>query len=79
MTTERPRHDITLDTTGLAAPEPLERVLEALSTLAPGHCLRMLIDREPRPLYAILDQNHFLYEAFATPDHRYEFYIWHRS
>lgn len=79
MTTERPKHDITLDTSGLAAPEPLERVLEALSTLDPGHCLRLLIDREPRPLYAILDQNHFVYETFATPCHSYEIFIRHRS
>jgi uncharacterized protein (DUF2249 family) len=79
MTTEKPKHDITLDTSGLEAPEPLERVLEALSTLDPRHCLRMLIDREPRPLYAILDQNDFSYEIFTTPEYHYEIFIRHKN
>ena len=52
--------DITLDVCGLEPPEPLERVLEALSDLPKGRRLRMLIDREPRPLYRILQNNGFL-------------------
>ncbi len=78
MTTERPDHEITLDTSGLEAPEPLERVLEALATLEPHQRLRMLIDREPRPLYGILDQNNFSYETITTADYRYEIHIWHK-
>jgi uncharacterized protein (DUF2249 family) len=49
--------DILLDVRGLLPPEPLERVLEALDQLTPGKRLRMLIDREPLPLYRILERN----------------------
>lgn len=70
--------DILLDVCGLAPPEPLERVLDALAVLAPGHRLRMLIDREPHPLYGILDLNGFRYQATVLPDYRYEILIWHK-
>ena len=76
---EKPDQDILLDVCGLAPPEPLERVLDALAVLAPGHRLRMRIDREPRPLYGILDKNNFLYQATVLPDYRYEILIWHRT
>ncbi len=71
--------DITLDVRGLEPPEPLERVLEALAALPRGQRLRMLIDREPRPLYPILDQNRFSYAASNTDDYRYQILIWHKS
>lgn len=70
---------IELDVCGLEPPEPLERVLEALSTLRPDQCLRMLIDREPRPLYAILERNHFSYDAQLRPDYLYEIHIRHKK
>ena len=76
---EKPDQDILLDVCGLAPPEPLERVLDALAVLAPGPRLRMRIDREPRPLYGILDKNNFLYQATVLPDYRYEILIWHRT
>lgn len=46
----------TLDVRGLPAPEPLEQCLDALAELDPGQWLRLLIDREPFPLYGILDR-----------------------
>lgn len=67
--------DITLDVCGLEPPEPLERVLDALSTLVQGQRLCMLIDREPRPLYGILERNGFVYEKLLRPDHLYEIRI----
>jgi uncharacterized protein (DUF2249 family) len=69
---------IDINVCGLEPPEPLERVLEALSTLKPGQCLRMLIDREPRPLYGILERNHYVYEPHLRPDYLYEIYIRHK-
>lgn len=71
--------EINIDVCGLEPPEPLERVLDALSELAPDQQLRMLIDREPRPLYAILQQNGFTYEQRQRPDHLYEILIRHRQ
>jgi uncharacterized protein (DUF2249 family) len=69
--------EIYLDVCGLQAPEPMERVLEALSNMPPGDRLHMLIDREPRPLYRILDNNGFLHQTTEKPDYLYEVLIWH--
>lgn len=79
MTIPEPNHEILLDTRGLPPPEPLELVLEALGTLQHHQRLRMLVDREPRPLYAILDSNGFRYETITCPDYRYELLIWHKN
>ncbi|KQY16229.1 hypothetical protein ASD28_22560 [Massilia sp. Root133] len=43
-----------LDLRALPAPEPMERVLDALDSLADGARLRVLLAREPHPLYGIL-------------------------
>jgi uncharacterized protein (DUF2249 family) len=56
---------VTLDVCGLMPPEPLERVLDALSSLAPDDKLRMLIDREPVPLYRILANNGYAWRTEA--------------
>ncbi|PLC53640.1 hypothetical protein CR155_12570 [Pollutimonas nitritireducens] len=79
MTIPQPKNEILLDTRGLPPPEPLELVLEALSNLQQHQCLRMLVDREPRPLYTILDGNNFHYETTTSADYRYELLIWHKS
>lgn len=70
---------ITLDVRGLPPPEPLEQVLEALSTLGSAQQLRVLIDREPFPLYDMLAQNGFQHHTRNTEDYRYEVLIWHVS
>jgi uncharacterized protein (DUF2249 family) len=57
--------DVLLDLRGLAPPEPLERVLDALDSLVPGRRLRMLIEREPLPLYRILLRNGYRYDTAA--------------
>ncbi len=65
-----------LDVCGLEPPEPLERVLGALSELQPQQRLCMLIDREPLPLYRILANNGYAHETRTLPDYRYEIMIW---
>lgn len=65
-----------IDVCGLEPPEPMVRVLDALSLLEPGRKLRMLIDREPRPLYRILETNNYKYEPTLRPDYLYEILIW---
>lgn len=71
--------EISLNACGLQPPEPMELVLEALSQLQPNQRLRMLIDREPRPLYRILDNNGFLHTTQERPDYLYEILIWHKT
>lgn len=71
--------EITLDVCGLEPPEPLERVLGALSTLGNDRHLRMVIDREPLPLYEILAQNGFQYSVAAMVHGRREICIWQKQ
>ena len=70
---------ITLDVCGLEPPEPLERVLDALSTLQPGQQLVVTIDREPHPLFRILRQDGYAYTSRLRPDYRYEICIEHQA
>lgn len=70
--------DVKLDVRGMEPPEPMEHVLDALSVLARGATLIMLIDREPRPLFRILEKNGFAWEIGQGPDHCFEVRIWHK-
>ena len=67
---------IDIDVCGLEPPEPLERVLDALGRLHPGQRLRVLIPREPHPLYSILDRNDYRHETKSREDFLYEVLIW---
>jgi uncharacterized protein (DUF2249 family) len=58
-----PHPELFLDLRGMFPPEPMERVLDALSTLLPGQQIRMLIEREPHPLFRILENNGYLYRT----------------
>jgi uncharacterized protein (DUF2249 family) len=58
-------NDIHLDVRGLMPPEPLERVMDALDLLTPARRIVMLIDREPLPLYRILERNGYHYRTIA--------------
>lgn len=66
-----------LNVCGLAPPEPLQRVLEALETLQPGEQLRMLHHREPFPLYKILHERGFTYRTTQLAEDFYEILISH--
>jgi uncharacterized protein (DUF2249 family) len=46
---------VVIDARGLQPPEPLERTLAALETLADGEELTLLIRCHPVPLFAILE------------------------
>jgi len=71
--------DIQIDVCGLEPPEPLERVLEGLTRLAAGQRLRVLIPREPHPLYSILERNGYLHETTCREDYLYEILIWQKA
>jgi uncharacterized protein (DUF2249 family) len=68
---------VVLDVRGLEPPEPLERVLSALGDLGPDERLLMIIDREPRPLYRILERNGYRYDSQFHPSGIFEILIWH--
>ena len=70
-----PLEDIFIDVRGLCPPEPMERVLDALTALLPGQRLRMLIDREPLPLYRILDRNAYTRQVSQPVPGLYEIVI----
>lgn len=60
--------DITLDARFLEPPEPFVQTMEALDRIAPGACLRLLLYREPFPLYNALAQNGFTHSTHSEPD-----------
>uniref|UniRef100_UPI00333F003C DUF2249 domain-containing protein n=1 Tax=Castellaniella defragrans TaxID=75697 RepID=UPI00333F003C len=70
-----PPADILLNVRGMAPPEPLEHCLEALSILAPGQRLRMAIDREPFPLYQMLERDGYSHQTTFEQTH-YLVTIW---
>jgi hypothetical protein len=49
-----PAPEILLDARGLEPPEPMEKVMQTLALRRPGQSIRMLLRREPFPLYPIL-------------------------
>lgn len=66
---------IVLDVGGLEPPEPMVRILEALDTLAPRQSLRVLIDREPHPLYRVLQRHGHAWRTSALAGGRFELVI----
>ncbi|KQV59705.1 MULTISPECIES: DUF2249 domain-containing protein [unclassified Duganella] len=69
--------EILLELCGMVPPEPMERVLEALDLLQPGQHIRMVIDREPVPLYRILEKNGYRHATSMREDYIYEILITH--
>ena len=64
-----------IDGRGMEPPEPLELAVAALSTLAPGEELVMLLNCEPLPLYAILERNGYRYRSELRADGTNEIHI----
>jgi TusA-related sulfurtransferase len=63
--------EILIDARGLEPPEPLEKVTQTLALLRPGQSIRLLLHREPFPLYAILDERGYRHDTTAQPDGSY--------
>jgi uncharacterized protein (DUF2249 family) len=55
-----------IDARGLEPPEPFERVMEALCELESGDEILLVLDREPQPLYRVLQRNGY---AWTTTHH----------
>jgi TusA-related sulfurtransferase len=63
--------DILVDARGLEAPEPLEQVMHALAGLRPGQSIRLLLHREPFPLYPLLADLGYAHDTHAEADGTY--------
>ncbi len=57
-----------IDGRDMVPPEPLERAIAELRTLAPGDELVMLLRCEPLPLYAMLDRSGFSHQTTPRSD-----------
>ena len=67
--------EATVDVRWLEPPEPFERVVAALETLPSGASLRVLIHREPHPLYGWLAREGYQYRARFDPGGWFEIRI----
>ena len=70
--------ELFLDLRGMFPPEPMERVLDALTSLLPGQQIRLLIEREPHPLFRILDSNNYRYTTTQPEPGLYQVVIQER-
>jgi len=68
---------LALDVRGLPPCEPMERILAAIETLAPGQSLLATISREPRPLLPMLEQRGFVWRIERNDADGCELRIWH--
>ena len=66
-----PANEILVDARGLEPPEPMEKVMQVLALLRPGQSIRMLLHREPFPLYAILAERGYHHETRMEADGSY--------
>lgn len=70
--------EVFLDLRGMFPPEPMERVLDALAGLLAGQQIRLLIEREPHPLFRILERNNYLYTSTEPEPGLYQVVIQER-
>ncbi len=63
---------IVLDAREWEAPRPFEEVMNALCELPPGERIRLIIGREPLPLYSVLDRNGYAWFTMARDDGAFE-------
>jgi len=62
---------IHIDARDLEPPEPLEMVMQALALLRPGQSIRLLLPREPFPLYPLLAARGYGHEMQMEADGSY--------
>ncbi len=59
---------VDLDVRNLEPPLPMEKALARLARLPEGQSLRLLIHREPFPLYELLDGMRYAHRTEALPN-----------
>ncbi len=67
--------EILIDGHGLEPPEPMLRVLAALDAARPGQTVRLLLPREPFPLYPLLAARGWCHDTVAHADGNYVIHI----
>ncbi len=67
--------EVLIDARWLPPPEPMEQVLMALDLLRPGQRVRLLLHREPYPLYVLLDDRGYRHSARPIEDGCFEILI----
>lgn len=66
-----PADEILIDARWLEPPEPMEQALRTLALLKPGQHIRLLLHREPFPLYSILDSRGYRHDTAPQADGSY--------
>lgn len=67
----KPINEILIDGRDMEPPEPLARVLAALDAAHPGQTVRLLLPREPFPLYPLLAERGWRHDTVPQPDGSY--------
>lgn len=67
----KPIDEILVDARGLEPPEPMEKVMQTLALLRPAQRVRLLLHREPFPLYSILAERGYLHDTRMQTDGSY--------
>jgi len=68
--------EIIVDVHELQPPEPMQRALDALDTLAEGQYLKIIHRMQPFPLYDILSDNGFKYKVVDGEVRVFDIYVW---
>lgn len=77
MPTPPIRH--TIDGRTLEPPEPLVLTLEALDMLDAHSQLLLVLDREPMPLYHLLESSGHAWQTQCRADGAFEVFIWRKD
>ena len=67
-----------IDARDLEPPEPFVQTMESLDLLVPGDNIRLLLRREPFPLYRALALNGFEWKTTHASDGTVEVLMWHK-
>lgn len=69
----------TIDGRTLEPPEPLVLTLEALDMLDAHSQLLLVLDREPMPLYHLLESSGHAWQTQCRADGAFEVFIWRKD
>lgn len=67
--------DIEVDARWLEPPEPMEMAMDAIGRMEPGQRVRLLLHREPMPLYGMLRQMGLTHQTRPIEEGCYEILI----
>ena len=63
--------EVLVDARGLEPPEPMERLMQTLTLLRRDQSIRLLLHREPFPLYSILAERGYGHDTRMEADGSY--------